>query len=77
MRLLPPRGDQTAVDLLSHTAHRTDADIDAIENIGRRGTYGSIRNAIMAAGTAMSGRATAPVGNSAVRAGTVLKKRLL
>ncbi len=64
-----------AVHLLSYTAHPTDAGTDAIENIWCCGTYGSIRNAITAGDTAMSGRAKALVGNSAARAGTELKKR--
>ncbi len=60
-----------AVDLLTRTAHPTDADIDAIENMCRCGTYGRIREAIKAAGTAMAGRRTAP----AARGTAVLKKR--
>ena len=35
-----------AVDLLNRTSAPTDADIDAIENICRCGTYGRIRRAI-------------------------------
>ena len=42
-----------AVDLLTRTKTPTDADIDAIENMCRCGTYGRIREAIKAAGTAM------------------------
>ena len=42
-----------AVDLLSRTKSPTDADIDAIENMCRCGTYGRIREAIKAAGAAM------------------------
>ena len=42
-----------AVDLLSRTKNPSDADIDAIENMCRCGTYGRIREAIKAAGTAM------------------------
>ena len=38
-----------AVDLLSRTRTPTDADIDAIENMCRCGTYGRIREAIKAA----------------------------
>ena len=38
-----------AVDLLNRTKTPTDADIDAIENICRCGTYGRIREAIKAA----------------------------
>ena len=38
-----------AVDLLNRTKHPTDADIDAIENMCRCGTYGRIREAIKAA----------------------------
>ena len=42
-----------AVDLLSRTRNPTDADIDAIENMCRCGTYGRIREAIKAAATRM------------------------
>lgn len=42
-----------AVDLLKRTKTPTDADIDAIENICRCGTYGRIREAIRAAAAAM------------------------
>ena len=42
-----------AVDLLSRTRNPSDADIDAIENMCRCGTYGRIRQAIKAAGAAM------------------------
>ena len=42
-----------AVDLLSRTKNPTDADIDAIENMCRCGTYGRIREAIKAAGAKM------------------------
>ena len=42
-----------AVDLLSRTSTPTDADIDAIENMCRCGTYGRIRQAIKAAATMM------------------------
>ncbi len=42
-----------AVDLLSRTKNPTDADIDAIENMCRCGTYGRIRKAIKAAATLM------------------------
>ena len=42
-----------AVDLLSRTKNPSDADIDAIENMCRCGTYSRIREAIKAAGTAM------------------------
>ena len=42
-----------AVDLLTRTKTPTDADIDAIENMCRCGTYGRIREAIKAAGAAM------------------------
>ena len=42
-----------AVDLLSRTKSPTDADIDAIENMCRCGTYGRIRKAIKAAATLM------------------------
>ena len=42
-----------AVDLLSRTRNPTDADIDAIENMCRCGTYGRIREAIKAAGAMM------------------------
>jgi len=38
-----------AVDLLKRTRTPSDADIDAIENICRCGTYGRIRQAIRAA----------------------------
>lgn len=42
-----------AVDLLRRTRTPTDADIDAIENICRCGTYGRIREAIKAAAAMM------------------------
>ena len=42
-----------AVDLLSRTKSPTNADIDAIENMCRCGTYGRIRQAIKAAATKM------------------------
>lgn len=42
-----------AVDLLSRTKEPTNADIDAIENMCRCGTYGGIREAIKAAATMM------------------------
>jgi isoquinoline 1-oxidoreductase alpha subunit len=42
-----------AVDLLSRTHTPSDADIDAIENMCRCGTYGRIREAIKAAGAMM------------------------
>jgi isoquinoline 1-oxidoreductase subunit alpha len=42
-----------AVDLLNRTRNPTDADIDAIENMCRCGTYGRIREAIKAAGAMM------------------------
>jgi isoquinoline 1-oxidoreductase alpha subunit len=42
-----------AVDLLKRTMNPTDADIDAIENICRCGTYGRIRQAIKAAAARM------------------------
>jgi isoquinoline 1-oxidoreductase alpha subunit len=42
-----------AVDLLSRTRNPSDADIDAIENMCRCGTYGRIREAIKAAAVAM------------------------
>ncbi len=43
------------VDLLRRTRNKpTDADIDAIENMCRCGTYGRIRQAIKAAAAAMS-----------------------
>jgi isoquinoline 1-oxidoreductase alpha subunit len=42
-----------AVDLLSRTKTPTDAEIDAIENMCRCGTYGRIRSAIKAAGAMM------------------------
>jgi isoquinoline 1-oxidoreductase alpha subunit len=42
-----------AVDLLSQTKNPTDAQIDAIENMCRCGTYGRIRNAIKVAATNM------------------------
>jgi isoquinoline 1-oxidoreductase alpha subunit len=42
-----------AVDLLSHTKNPTDAQIDAIENMCRCGTYGRIRKAIKVAATNM------------------------
>jgi isoquinoline 1-oxidoreductase alpha subunit len=42
-----------AVALLNRTPHPTDADIDAIENMCRCGTYGRIRQAIKAAGAMM------------------------
>ncbi len=43
-----------AVDLLSRTHNPSDADIDAIENMCRCGTYGRIREAIKAAAAAMT-----------------------
>ncbi len=43
-----------AVDLLSRTKNPTDAEIDAIENMCRCGTYGRIREAIKAAGAMMT-----------------------
>jgi isoquinoline 1-oxidoreductase alpha subunit len=42
-----------AVALLKRTPNPTDADIDAIENVCRCGTYGRIREAIKAAAAAM------------------------
>ena len=42
-----------AVDLLKRTKTPSDADIDAIENICRCGTYGRIREAIRAAAAAI------------------------
>jgi isoquinoline 1-oxidoreductase subunit alpha len=42
-----------AVDLLNRTTNPTDADIDAIENVCRCGTYGRIREAIKAAAAMM------------------------
>ena len=42
-----------AVDLLNRTHTPTDADIDAIENVCRCGTYGRIRQAIKTAATMM------------------------
>ena len=42
-----------AVDLLTRTKTPTDADIDAIENMCRCGTYGRIRQAIKNAATMM------------------------
>jgi isoquinoline 1-oxidoreductase alpha subunit len=42
-----------AVDLLTRTKTPTDADIDAIENMCRCGTYGRIREAIRAAAAMM------------------------
>ena len=42
-----------AVDLLNRTKNPTDADIDAIENVCRCGTYGRIREAIKAAAALM------------------------
>ncbi len=41
------------VDLLKRTKTPTDADIDAIENVCRCGTYGRIREAIKAAAAMM------------------------
>jgi len=43
-----------AVDLLNRTKNPTDADIDAIENVCRCGTYGRIREAIKAAAALMA-----------------------
>lgn len=43
-----------AVDLLSRTRTPSDADIDAIENMCRCGTYGRIREAIKAAAVKMA-----------------------
>lgn len=42
-----------AVDLLNRTRTPTDAEIDAIENVCRCGTYGRIREAIKAAAAMM------------------------
>ena len=42
-----------AVDLLKRTKTPTDADIDAIQNVCRCGTYSRIRSAIKAAAAAM------------------------
>jgi isoquinoline 1-oxidoreductase alpha subunit len=42
-----------AVDLLNRTKNPSDAEIDAIENVCRCGTYGRIREAIKAASTMM------------------------
>ncbi len=42
-----------AVDLLKRTKNPSDADIDAIENMCRCGTYGRIRSAIKRAATMM------------------------
>lgn len=42
-----------AVDLLTRTKTPSDADIDAIENMCRCGTYGRIREAIRAAAAMM------------------------
>lgn len=42
-----------AVDLLKRTKNPTDADIDAIENMCRCGTYGRIRQAIKSAAAMM------------------------
>jgi isoquinoline 1-oxidoreductase alpha subunit len=42
-----------AVDLLNRTKNPTDAEIDAIENVCRCGTYGRIREAIKAAAAMM------------------------
>ena len=42
-----------AVDLLRRTRNPSDADIDAIENVCRCGTYGRIREAIKAAAAMM------------------------
>ena len=42
-----------AVDLLQRTKNPSDADIDAIENMCRCGTYGRIREAIRAAAAKM------------------------
>jgi isoquinoline 1-oxidoreductase alpha subunit len=42
-----------AVDLLSRTKNPSDAEIDAIENVCRCGTYGRIREAIKAAAAMM------------------------
>ncbi len=42
-----------AVDLLSRNRNPSDADIDAIENMCRCGTYGRIREAIKAAAAKM------------------------
>lgn len=43
-----------AVDLLRRNKNPSDADIDAIENICRCGTYGRIREAIKAAAAKMA-----------------------
>jgi len=43
-----------AVDLLKRTRNPSDADIDALENMCRCGTYGRIRQAIKAAAAKMA-----------------------
>jgi isoquinoline 1-oxidoreductase alpha subunit len=43
-----------AVDLLNRTRTPSDADIDAIENVCRCGTYDRIRKAIRLAGSRMA-----------------------
>src|SRR5262249_9213027 len=51
-----------AVALLQAKRKPTDADIDAIENMCRCGTYGRIRQAIKYAAAAMPSRAVAVEG---------------
>ncbi len=43
-----------AVDLLKRTRNPSEADIDAIENMCRCGTYGRIRTAIRRAAALMA-----------------------
>ena len=51
--LCQPGQIMAAVDLLNRTKNPSDADIDAIENMCRCGTYGRIRQAIKTAGAMM------------------------
>ena len=60
-----------AVDLLKRTSNPTDADIDAIENICRCGTYGRIRQAIKAAAARMAGRQVADRSDAAAVTGSL------
>lgn len=59
-----------AVDLLGRTSNPTDADIDAIENICRCGTYGRIRLAIKAAAARMRGSQVAEGSDAAAISGS-------
>jgi xanthine dehydrogenase iron-sulfur cluster and FAD-binding subunit A len=59
-----------AVALLRRTSNPTDEEIDAIENVCRCGSYFRIREAIKAAGAAMSKQVTAPGSGAAAPVST-------